>query len=74
MNHNKSASGCELDEGQEETIVEKLTKVGCLELHYKVQDCFFDKKDWRQCQVEIKEFKKCLDENKKRDAVKNKVQ
>ena len=72
MNNNKAvATGCELDEGQEETIVEKLTKVGCLESHYKVQDSFFEKKDWRQCQGEIKEFKKCLDESKKRNAVEN---
>lgn len=56
---------CTLDENQTETVVDKLTKIGCLNEHYKVQDCFFEKKDWRKCQVEVKEFKACLDRNKK---------
>jgi cytochrome c oxidase assembly factor 4 len=69
MNNNKASNtnGCELDENQAETIVEKLTKIGCLKEHYQVQDCFFEKKDWRQCQTEIKEFKNCLDKNKRKE-------
>ena len=57
-----SNQGCDLNtEEQKETIAEKLSKIGCLEEHYKVQDCFFEKKDWRKCKPEVDEFKKCMD-------------
>jgi cytochrome c oxidase assembly factor 4 len=52
-------------EGELDPIVEKLTKVGCLEQHYKVQDCYFETKDWRKCTKEVKEFQECLNKSKK---------
>lgn len=47
-------------EGEVDPIVEKLSKIGCLEQHYKVQDCYFESKDWRKCTTEVKEFQACL--------------
>ncbi|XP_073988349.1 uncharacterized protein [Rhodnius prolixus] len=42
--------------------VEKLLKqTGCLNLHYKVQECIAEKKDWRKCQDEVKTFRTCMD-------------
>ena len=52
-------------EGELDPIVEKLGKIGCLELHYKVQDCYFETKDWRKCTQEVKEFQACLSKAKK---------
>lgn len=42
-----------------------LNKTNCAQLHYKVQDCIATTKDWRKCQVEVKEFKECIEKNQK---------
>lgn len=52
-------------EGEVDPIVEKLGKIGCLEQHYKVQDCYFETKDWRKCTQEVKEFQACLSKARK---------
>ncbi|XP_055686716.1 cytochrome c oxidase assembly factor 4 homolog, mitochondrial [Lutzomyia longipalpis] len=47
--------------GNEEDPVEvMLKKTGCIELHYKVQECIAEKQDWRQCQDCVQEFKACM--------------
>ncbi|XP_018330256.1 cytochrome c oxidase assembly factor 4 homolog, mitochondrial isoform X2 [Agrilus planipennis] len=48
--------------------VEKmLERTGCIKLHYKVQECIAEMRDWRKCQGEVTEFKKCMEEyNKKK--------
>jgi cytochrome c oxidase assembly factor 4 len=61
---NVEGSGGE-EEEEEDPIIAKLNKVGCLEAHYKVQDCYFDTKDWRKCVNEVNAFKDCLKEAKK---------
>lgn len=43
-----------------------LKKTGCIELHYKVQECIASKQDWRKCQSEVQEFKMCMAEYGKR--------
>ncbi len=45
-----------------------LKKSGCLELHYKVQECMFDTKDWRQCQDHVKAFRKCIEKSKRTES------
>lgn len=46
---------------QEEDPVElMLKKTGCIELHYKVQECIAETGDWRKCQDTVKEFKSCM--------------
>ena len=69
----KRVNECELPDPSEEEdpIIEKLSKVGCLEAHYKVQDCYFDSKDWRKCVTEVKEFQACLVNAKKNKLHKN---
>lgn len=44
-------------------LEELLNKTNCAHLHYKVQDCIASTKDWRKCQVELKEFKECINKN-----------
>ena len=64
----KRVSECEIvtakSEDEEDPIVAKLSKIGCLEQHYKVQECYFDSKDWRKCTKEVKEFQECLKKSK----------
>lgn len=47
-------------------IEQMMKRTGCLELHYKVQECIAESKDWRKCQKEVNDFKKCFDESRKR--------
>ncbi|XP_022915747.1 cytochrome c oxidase assembly factor 4 homolog, mitochondrial [Onthophagus taurus] len=41
-------------------VEEMLKKTGCINLHYKVQECIAETQDWRKCQVQVAEFKKCM--------------
>ncbi|KAF6215530.1 hypothetical protein GE061_010286 [Apolygus lucorum] len=34
-------------------VEEMLRRTGCIELHYKVQECIAEKRDWRKCQEEV---------------------
>ncbi|XP_028134817.2 cytochrome c oxidase assembly factor 4 homolog, mitochondrial isoform X2 [Diabrotica virgifera virgifera] len=44
-------------------VEEMLKKTGCINLHYKVQDCISETKDWRQCQSQVTEFRRCMQEH-----------
>lgn len=46
-------------------VEQMMKRTGCLELHYKVQECIAESKDWRKCQKEVNDFKKCFDESRK---------
>ncbi|XP_014216152.1 cytochrome c oxidase assembly factor 4 homolog, mitochondrial [Copidosoma floridanum] len=50
----------------EDPLERMLKKTGCIELHYQVQECFAETQDWRKCQTEIKEFKKCMEVYRKK--------
>ncbi|CAG9856144.1 unnamed protein product [Phyllotreta striolata] len=43
-------------------VEEMLKKTGCINLHYVVQDCISETKDWRKCQDKVAEFRKCMQE------------
>ena len=45
---------------EEDPVISQLSKMGCLEKHYNVQDCYFETKDWRKCTKETKEFQDCV--------------
>ncbi|XP_056643612.1 cytochrome c oxidase assembly factor 4 homolog, mitochondrial [Diorhabda carinulata] len=44
-------------------VEDMLIKTGCINLHYKVQDCYSETKDWRKCQLEVNEFRKCMEKH-----------
>ena len=53
----------EKDVDEEEDLYETLLeKSGCAKLHYALQDCYFEHNDWRKCQKEMQEFKKCVEQ------------
>jgi len=55
------------DDEDEDTPAERsLRKAGCLEHHYRVQECMFEKKDWRMCKDEVKAFRECVEGSKKK--------
>ncbi|XP_062715434.1 cytochrome c oxidase assembly factor 4 homolog, mitochondrial [Aedes albopictus] len=41
-------------------VEQMLLKTGCINLHYKVQECIAETGDWRKCQDVVKEFKSCM--------------
>lgn len=41
-------------------VEQMLKRTGCIELHYKVQECIAETQDWRKCQDRVKEFKSCM--------------
>jgi len=50
--HNRAAKH---DDDEDDPVDKMLKKAGCLEKHYKVQECMVEHKDWRQCKAEVKE-------------------
>ena len=47
-------------EEDDDPVERHLRKVGCLDLHYKVQECMVDHKDWRVCKPQVNAFKACM--------------
>ena len=60
----------ETDRDREEEEEEDLFNVtieqsGCAKQHYTLQDCFAEKRDWRKCATEMKQFKTCMDNQRR---------
>jgi hypothetical protein len=54
--------------GDEDPFETMMKKTGCLQLHYKVQDCMFEHRDWRQCKQEVADFRTCFEEFKRKES------
>jgi cytochrome c oxidase assembly factor 4 len=55
------------EDSDEDPVELMLKKAGCLEKHYKVQECIAETKDWRQCQGHVEAFRICMEEHKKKN-------
>lgn len=54
------------ESGDEEDLVDKLiSKSGCGESHYLVQECMVEHQDWRKCQGALRTFQSCMTNSKK---------
>ncbi|XP_063058527.1 cytochrome c oxidase assembly factor 4 homolog, mitochondrial [Engraulis encrasicolus] len=53
--HDRSRS-----EDEDDPVDKMISKTGCAELHYAVQECMAEKQDWRKCQSEVQTFKQCM--------------
>ncbi|KAI8056294.1 uncharacterized protein B0P05DRAFT_440670, partial [Gilbertella persicaria] len=51
------------EEEEEEPYNARIKKTGCFEENEALQLCFYDTKDWRQCQEEMKAFRDCFTRN-----------
>ncbi|CAB3222627.1 unnamed protein product [Arctia plantaginis] len=51
----------------EDPVESMLKKTGCLELHYKVQECIAETKDWRKCQDVVNDFRNCISKHKQKE-------
>ncbi|XP_026318502.1 cytochrome c oxidase assembly factor 4 homolog, mitochondrial [Hyposmocoma kahamanoa] len=57
-------------DNDDDPVESMLKKAGCLELHYKVQECIATTKDWRKCQSEVNDFKDCITKHKQEEMAK----
>ncbi|CAG2122284.1 unnamed protein product [Medioppia subpectinata] len=48
------------DDEEEDPLETMLNKTGCKELHYSLQDCMAEHRDWRQCKDLVQQFKECM--------------
>lgn len=55
----------QLSEEDKDAYETALEKSGCARFHYALQDCYFEHKDWRKCQQEMADFKRCTSEQKR---------
>ncbi|XP_023952335.1 cytochrome c oxidase assembly factor 4 homolog, mitochondrial [Bicyclus anynana] len=57
-------------DGDDDPVESMLKKAGCLDLHYKVQECINTTRDWRKCQGEVNDFKECIMRHKQENGSK----
>lgn len=53
----------EEEEEEDDPVISMIKRTGCLEEHYAVVECQYDKKDWRACRSELKAFQECMLKN-----------
>lgn len=58
-------SNADAEKEIEDPVERMLKRTGCMELHYQVQECIAEHRDWRKCQNEVKRFKECMAEHTK---------
>ena len=46
---------------------------GCADQHYALQDCYSERGDWRQCVLEMRQFKECMATQRKPNNTKHTV-
>ncbi|KAJ8412455.1 hypothetical protein AAFF_G00127910 [Aldrovandia affinis] len=47
-------------EDEEDPVDQMISRTGCGELHYAVQECMAEHQDWRKCQSQVQNFKECM--------------
>ncbi|XP_070700074.1 cytochrome c oxidase assembly factor 4 homolog, mitochondrial [Pempheris klunzingeri] len=48
------------DEDEDDPVERMISRTGCAELHYAVQECMAEHQDWRVCQSQVQTFKNCM--------------
>lgn len=48
------------DEEEDDPVDRMISRTGCAELHYAVQECMAEHQDWRACQSQVQTFKDCM--------------
>ncbi|XP_062309497.1 cytochrome c oxidase assembly factor 4 homolog, mitochondrial [Osmerus eperlanus] len=53
--HDRSRS-----EDEDDPVDQMISRTGCADLHYAVQECMAEHQDWRKCQIQVQTFKECM--------------
>ncbi|XP_061752751.1 cytochrome c oxidase assembly factor 4 homolog, mitochondrial [Nerophis ophidion] len=49
-----------VEDGEDDPVDRMISRTGCAELHYAVQECMAERQDWRACQDHVGAFKACM--------------
>jgi cytochrome c oxidase assembly factor 4 len=60
-----ASSTTQAQEEEEDEYYARIRRTGCFLYHEKMQDCYYEKKDWRQCKEEMKLFRQCFASHEK---------
>ncbi|XP_068187642.1 cytochrome c oxidase assembly factor 4 homolog, mitochondrial isoform X1 [Antennarius striatus] len=57
------------NDDEDDPVDRMISRTGCAELHYAVQECMAEHQDWRACQSQVQTFKNCMMnfQNKKKE-------
>ncbi|XP_035621767.1 cytochrome c oxidase assembly factor 4 homolog, mitochondrial [Oncorhynchus keta] len=58
--HDRSRRPGDQDQDEEDPVDQMISRTGCGELHYAVQECMAEHQDWRKCQTQVQTFKDCM--------------
>ncbi|KAM8834595.1 cytochrome c oxidase assembly factor 4 homolog, mitochondrial [Synchiropus picturatus] len=47
-------------EEQDDPLDRMISRTGCAQLHYALQECMAEQQDWRLCQSHVHAFKDCM--------------
>ncbi|EXJ90357.1 hypothetical protein A1O1_03456, partial [Capronia coronata CBS 617.96] len=53
------STGCAGSGSLEVSINDEIANLGCTEEQLRMNDCYYDKKDWRACKNEMEAFRQC---------------
>lgn len=45
---------------EDDPVERMISRTGCADLHYAVQECMAEHQDWRVCQSQVQTFKDCM--------------
>ncbi|XP_029304822.1 cytochrome c oxidase assembly factor 4 homolog, mitochondrial-like isoform X1 [Cottoperca gobio] len=48
------------DDDEDDPVEQMISRTGCAELHYAVQECMAEHQDWRMCKSQVQTFKDCM--------------
>ncbi|XP_058483778.1 cytochrome c oxidase assembly factor 4 homolog, mitochondrial [Solea solea] len=48
------------NDDEDDPVEQMISRTGCAELHYAVQECMAEHQDWRACQSQVRTFKDCM--------------
>ncbi|CAN9501143.1 unnamed protein product [Ophioblennius macclurei] len=48
------------EEDEDDPVERMISRTGCAELHYGVQECMAEHQDWRACQKQVQTFRDCM--------------
>ncbi|XP_034539542.1 cytochrome c oxidase assembly factor 4 homolog, mitochondrial isoform X1 [Notolabrus celidotus] len=48
------------EEDEDDPVDRMISRTGCADLHYAVQECMAEHQDWRACQSQVQTFKNCM--------------
>lgn len=70
----KAANKDDVEEEEEEDFFNvTIQRSGCSAAHYNLQDCYYDKGDWRKCTQEMTTFRECMDKQRKEKSKNNRT-